>query len=57
MYSTQVKHSYHTTHENIFPIEFTRLMLHEFKIIHIVEEYRHTAGLKENFFPLFPVEG
>ena len=25
-------------------------MLHEFNIIHIVEEYRHTAGLKENFF-------
>ena len=25
-------------------------MLHEFKIIHIVEEYRHTAGLKKNFF-------
>ena len=32
-------------------------MLHKFKIIHIVEEYRHTAGLKENFFSLFPVEG
>ena len=32
-------------------------MLPEFKIIHIVEEYRHTAGLKENFLSLFPVEG
>ena len=28
-------------------------MLHEFKIIHIVEEYIHTAGLKENFFLCF----
>ena len=43
--------------KTFFPIEFTRLMLPEFKIIHIVEEYRHTAGLKENFLSLFPVEG
>ena len=32
-------------------------MLHEFEIIHIVEEHRHTAGLKDNFVSLFPVEG